>query len=96
MVMRDVKRSEFRGTCRKMLLFILAPIMLLVACDRLIQPTGAILNCFTPNMFKMGKGGQAVGYGFERGANWPYNQQAAFGYNSFGGAAGLGGQSPMK
>lgn len=82
MVIKDVaKRGKFRGSCRK-LLFLFAPIILL-GCDKL-QPTNAILNCFTPNMFKMGKGGQQVGYGFERGSNWPYGSQN-FGPSSYGG-----------
>lgn len=88
--MEDVKRREFNGRRRKMLLFLFAPIILL-GCDKLIQPTSAILNCFTPNMFKMGKGGQSVGYG----STWPYNQQAGLGSQSFG-ATGFGGQNPMK
>lgn len=60
--------------------FIIGPMILLMFN---FQHTGAILNCFTPNMFKMGKLGQhqgpyvgQSGYGAER-ANW-YPQQAVY------------------
>lgn len=56
------------------------------------QPTDAILNCFTPNMFKMGKTGQpGAGYGGEP-PNW-YSQSVYQG----GYPGGYAGQyNPMK
>lgn len=78
-------------SCKRMML-LFAPIILL-SCDQ-IKPASAILNCFTPNMFKMGKQNPAAGYGFERGAMWPYNQQAGYPTSGFG-SSGYG-YNPMK
>lgn len=56
------------------------------------QPTDAILNCFTPNMFKMGKAGQpGASYGGES-PNW--YPQAGYQGGYPGGYAGQ--HNPMK
>lgn len=73
--------------------FIAIPAILMVLiCVHSIRPTGAILNCFNPNMFKMGKGGHQV-YGANVGerANWYPQQQYAYSPMNYGYA-----QNPMK
>lgn len=90
--MKSKSNLERLSRLRKFAL-IVAPIFLL-ACDQ-IHPAGAILNCFTPNMFKMGKGGQPIVYGPHSGerANWyPQSQHQ---YLSYPSAMGYG-QNPMK
>lgn len=88
--------SSSDSRCRLRLALYLAPIILL-ACEH-AKPASAILNCFTPNMFKMNKG-----YAGAERANW-YPQQTQLapgaGYQTGGGYAaqlgGYGGYSPMK
>lgn len=81
-----MKRSSQAAGPRRLKRFVLfvGPIFCLSLCK--LQPTAAFFNCFTPNMFKMGKVGHSMGSHPGERANW-YPQMSVYqGY----------GQNPMR
>lgn len=77
----ESKRYKFKAV-----LLVAPAIFLLLTCNQ-IKPTSAIFNCFTPNMFKMNKGGQPTLYApphsGERAGWYPQAQQQYSGYPGY-------------
>jgi len=87
--MRSSPRPRTNSRRLKRIALIVGPIFCLAVC--VLQPAGAFLHCFTPNMFKMGKLGHPSGAYMGSGhpgerANW-YPQMSS--YQSYG-------QNPMR